>query len=36
MGYIPSGAKWYIADLVREFKVEGEKEDLGGLILSGI
>ena len=28
MGYIPNGAKWYIADIVREFKVEGEKEDV--------
>ncbi len=28
MGYIPSGAKWYIADIIREFKVEGEKEDV--------
>lgn len=28
MGYIPKGAKWYIADLIQEFKIEGEKENV--------
>jgi len=28
MGYIPSGAKWYIADIVQEFKIEGENENV--------
>lgn len=28
MGYIPSRAKWYIADLVQEFKIEAERENI--------
>jgi|HubBroStandDraft_1064217.scaffolds.fasta_scaffold221527_2 hypothetical protein len=28
MGYIPEGAKWYIADIVQEFKIEGERENV--------
>ena len=28
MGYIPKGAKWYIADLIQEFKIEGEEENV--------
>ncbi len=28
MGYVPSGAKWYIAEIVREFKVEGVQDDV--------
>jgi hypothetical protein len=28
MGDIPNGAKWYIADIVEEFKVEGEPDDV--------
>lgn len=28
MGYIPDGAKWYIADIVQEFNVEGEQDNV--------
>jgi hypothetical protein len=28
MGYIPRNAKWYLADLVVEFRVEGESDNL--------
>ncbi len=28
MGYIPTGAKWYIADIVQEFNIEGEQDNV--------
>src|SRR5271156_3337032 len=28
MGYIPEGAKWYIADIIQEFKIEGEQDNV--------
>ena len=28
MGHIPARAKWYIADLIQEFKIEGESENV--------
>ncbi len=28
MGFIPDGAKWYIADIIHEFNVEGEQENV--------
>jgi hypothetical protein len=28
MGYIPEGAKWYIADIVHEFNVEGVQDNV--------
>ena len=28
MGYIPNGAQWYIADLVQEFNIEGEQDNV--------
>jgi hypothetical protein len=28
MGYIPEGAKWYIADIIQEFKIEGEHDNV--------
>ena len=28
MGYIPHDAKWYLADIVEEFRIEGESENI--------
>src|ERR1700687_1235356 len=28
MGYVPKDARWYLADIVEEIKIEGEKRSL--------
>jgi Domain of unknown function (DUF4288) len=28
VGYIPPGARWYLADIVEEFKIEGEPNNV--------
>jgi hypothetical protein len=28
MGYIPPGAEWYLAEIVEEFRIAGESENI--------